>query len=215
MPAAETAWLATKKKTLHASERNTARVKKLREAFQKEISKIDPKRLKFVDESGVNLAMTRLYGRAQKGERVVGSVPQNYGDNVTILAALSVEGIQAPMTITGATDSDVFLAYVQHVLCPVLRAGDVVVIDNLSAHKSESIRACIQAQGARLIYLPPYSPDLSPIEQSWSKIKQHLRQAKARTRQALERAIKQALSTITEADARGWFSNCGYTVHAF
>jgi transposase len=137
-------------------------------------------------------------------------VPQNYGANLTMIAAL--DGIEAVMTIEGATDAEVFHAYAEQVLGPTLRPGDIVVLDNLSAHKMIAIREVIEGRGARLLYLPPYSLDLAPIEQAWSKIKTFLRTAKARTREALELAIQQALTTITAADAHGWFTYCGYTV---
>jgi transposase len=168
--------------------------------------------LKFIDESGTNIAMTRLYGRAPRGQRVVGSVPQNYGQNITMLAALSATGVEAVMTVEGATDGDVFRTYVRRVLAPTLSKGDIVVLDNLGAHKVEGVREVIEARGARLIYLPPYSPDLNPIERCWSKIKTALRAAKARTREALEVAISQALATVTESDARAWFKHCGYAL---
>jgi transposase len=168
--------------------------------------------LKFIDESGVNIAMTRLWGRAPKGQRVVGSVPQNWGSNITLLAALSASGVCATMTIEGATDTDVFCAYVSQVLSPTLCAGDIVVMDNLSAHKAQKVRELIEAKGARLVYLPPYSPDLNPIERCWSKIKTYLRAAKARTSERLNEAIKQAFETITESDARAWFKHCGYAL---
>ena len=177
------------------------------------IAELDLRRFKFIDESGVNLSLTRLYGRAPKGERVIGSVPQNYGENITMLASLSREGLGALMTVNGATDGDVFKVYVEQVLCPSLRRGDIVVMDNLGAHKVSGIREAIERRGAKLIYLPPYSPDLSPIEKCWSKIKQVLRGIGARTRETLEAAIKQAISTITKADAVAWFAHCGYPLN--
>lgn len=166
-----------------------------------------------MDEAGVNLALTRLFGRAPRGERVRDSVPQNYGENVTMLGALSVAGVEALMTVNGATDGDVFLAFVREVLSPTLQPGDVVIWDNLGAHRSQAVRAAVEARGARLLFLPPYSPDLNPIERCWSKIKTFLRAAKARTREALEEAIKQALATVTESDARAWFAHCGYALN--
>jgi transposase len=156
--------------------------------------------------------MTRQYGRAPRGERVVGAVPQNYGANVTMLAALSLQGVGAVMTVDGATDAAVFHAYVEHVLCPTLVPGDVVIMDHLRAHKVAGIRERIEAGGARLIYLPPYSPDLSPIEPCWSKLKALLRTAQARTREALDAAIQQVLAAVTASDARGWFRHCGYAL---
>jgi transposase len=158
---------------------------------------MDGRRLKFVDESGVNLAMTRLYGRAPRGTRVIGSVPQNYGSNVTILGTLGVQGLQAVMTVEGATDTDVFRTYIKRVLGPTLRPDDLVVMDNLRAHKAVGVQQALARRGARLLYLPPYSLDLSPIEPCWSKVKTALQKAKARTRDALDTAITYALTTVT------------------
>ena len=186
---------------------------KAREHYRATSGQLDLSRLKFVDESGVNLALTRLFGRAPRGARVCDSVPQNYGENVTMLGALSLSGIEALMTVNGATDGDIFLVFVREVLAPTLSAGDVVIWDNLGAHRSQVVRAAVEARGATLIFLPPYSPDMNPIERCWSKIKTLLRAAKARTREALEAAIKQALAMVTESDARAWFAHCGYTVN--
>jgi transposase len=202
--------LAAQKKSLHASERDTARVQQARADYREIIEPLEIESLRFIDESGVNLAMTRAYGRSRRGERVVGAVPQNYGQNVTMIAALALHGPEAVMTIDGATDAAVFRAYVEQVLCPTLTAGDIVVMDNLRAHKVAGIREHIEARGARLIYLPPYSPDFSPIEPCWSKLKTLLRAAQARTREALEAAIRDALVAVTPSDARGWFRHCGY-----
>jgi transposase len=157
--------------------------------------------------------LTRLYGRAPRGQRARGSAPINYGQNLTLIGALSSGGIDALLTIEGATDGEVFRAYTERVLCPTLEAGDIVVMDNLGAHKVSGIREAIEACGASLIYLPPYSPDLSPIERCWSKIKTALRGMSARTRRKLERAIKRALETITESDALAWFAHCGYQLN--
>ena len=154
--------------------------------------------------------MTRLYGRAPRGERAVGSVPQNYGANLTLIGALGTGGLGALMTIEGATDGAVFRAWTERVLCPTLEAGDVVVMDNLGAHKVRGIREAIEGRGAELLYLPPYSPDFSPIELCWSKLKAGLRGAGARTRRALESAIKRLMLTVTESDAEAWFAHCGY-----
>lgn len=157
--------------------------------------------------------MTRQFGRARPGERVNEAVPQNYGENISMLASISLAGLAAPMTIEGAVDGLVFLEYVKQVLCPTLRVGDVVVMDNLSSHKVKGVAEAIEAVGAKLLYLPPYSPDLNPIEKCWSKIKTYLRRAKARSREALESALKDALLLITKADAEGWFRSCGYSLH--
>jgi transposase len=156
--------------------------------------------------------MTRPYGRAAPGERVVGAVPQNYGAHVTMIAALSLHGVDAVMTIDGATDAEVFRAYVEHVLGPTLVPGDIVIMDNLRAHKVAGIRERIEACGAQLVYLPPYSPDLSPIEPCWSKLKTLLRAAQARTRDAIDAAIEHVLAAVTLSDARGWFRHCGYAL---
>jgi len=204
--------LTTQKKSLHASERDTPRVQHAREAYRQRITALDLRRLKFVAESGVNLAMTRLYGRAPAGERAIGSVPQNYGQNVTMLGSLGVQGLEAVMTVDGATDTEVFRTYVKRVLGPTLTPGDIVVMDNLGAHKAVGVQQAIARRGARLLYLPPYSPDLSPIEPCWSKLKTALRKAKARTRAALDAAIAEAITTVSHTDAWGWFKHCGYSI---
>lgn len=154
--------------------------------------------------------MTRLWGRAPKGERVVESTSQGHWKVLTTLGAMSLRGIDAAMTIPSATDGEVFRAYVEQVLCPRLQPGDVVVMDNLSAHKVAGIRQLIEDCGAQLLYLPPYSPDLNPIEPAWSKFKQFLRAAKARTSEALDQAITEALKTITADNAAAWFRHSGY-----
>ena len=197
---------------IYASERDLERVQIRRDEYQAEIAGISGG-LKFLDEAGSNLAMTRLYGRAAPGERVYDNVPQNYGENITMLACLSEDGLSAPMTLEGAVDGSVFLAYVEQVLAPTLSTGDVLIMDNLGVHKVKGVREAIEGRRAKLIYLPPYSPDLNPIEKCWSKIKTYLRAARARTRQALEQALKEALLLVTEKDAQGWFASCGYPVY--
>ena len=184
-----------------------------RGAYEGELELEDITRFKFLDEAGSNLAMTRVYGRGAKGEREVEAVPKDCGENMTMLASLSFSGIEATMTINGAVDSIVFKVYVEEVLCRSLKAGDIVIMDNLSVHKAKGVRELIEACGAKLIYLPPYSPDLNPIEKCWSKIKTYLRRAKARTRAELEKALKEALLLITPEDAGGWFKSCGYAIH--
>jgi transposase len=186
----------------------------LREGWRESAADFLAGRLKFIDESGSNLALTRLFGRAAPGERIAEGVPQNRGENVTTLAALSLSGVEAAMTVDGAVDGAVFLAYVREVLSPTLSEGDIVVMDNLRAHQVSGVAELIEAQGARVEYLPPYSPDYNPIEKCWSKVKTYLRKAKARTREALEAALKEALLQITAADARAWFTHCGYPVHS-
>jgi transposase len=157
--------------------------------------------------------MTRRYGRGQHGARVHDAVPKNFGRNVTILGTLSCQGLEAVMTVDGATDSAVFQAYVTQVLVPTLSPEDIVIMDNLSAHKVAGVNEAIAAAGARLLYLPPYSPDLSPIENCWSKLKAILRKVKARTRDTLDEALKHGIEKITAADAAGWFTHCGYALH--
>lgn len=166
----------------------------------------------FLDESGATTQMTRNYGRAPRGERVREATPQGHWKILTMVAALTTRGLEAPMTIAEPTDGDIFLAYIEQVLCPRLRPGQVVVMDNLSAHKVSGVRELIEARGARLLYLPPYSPDLNPIEQAWSKIKQVLRSLKARTAETLDHALAEALKTITAENAVAWFAHCGYGV---
>jgi transposase len=210
VPGAPAPGLTPQKKSLHASERDTPRLQQARQDYRRRLTALDLRRLKFVDESSVNLAMTRLYGRAPAGERAVGSVPQNYGPNVTMLGALSIQGLQAVMTVDGATDADVLRTYVKQVLGPTLSPGDMVVMDNLQAHKAVGVQQAIARRGARLRYLPPYAPDLSPIEPCWSKVKTALRKVKARTRARLDTAIAEAMVTVSHADAWGWFKHCGY-----
>jgi transposase len=169
--------------------------------------------MKFVDESGATLAMTRRYGRAAPGQRVVDSVPGNYGTNYTMRAAVGLDGLHAPWVIDGAVNGDIFRCWVRDILCPTLQAGEVVLWDTLAAHKVVGIEELITGRGARLRRLSPYSPDVHPLEQGGAKIKTFLRQAKARTVEALIDAINQALDTVTETDLRGWFAHCGYPVH--
>jgi transposase len=142
------------------------------------------------------------------------TTPKNYGRNVTIIGSLSCYGLDAVMTVEGATDAAVFRAYVSRVLAPTLRPGDVVVMDNLAAHKVAGIEDAITERGAELIYLPPYSPDYSPIESCWSKLKTKLRSLKARTRTQLDEAISKAMNTISNSDSRGWFDHCGYSLNS-
>ena len=164
----------------------------------------------FLDESGVTTQMTRLWGRAARGERVQEGAPGGHWQILTLLGALTAGGLVATMTIPCPTDGDVFLAYVEQVLCPALKPGQVVVMDNLSAHKVSGVRDRIEQAGATLLYLPPYSPDFNPIEKAWSKIKQLLRSAKARTAEALDDAVAQAIAAITPQNATAWFHHCGY-----
>jgi transposase len=156
--------------------------------------------------------MTRTHARAPSGERAVAAVPKNWGETVTVVAGLTLGGIIAPMMLHGAMNSRAFEAYVEQCLAPELRKGDVVVLDNLAPHKKPIVRELIERAGARLLYLPPYSPDLNPIEPSWSKFKSILRSLAARTSEALQHGVRFALRAITPGDARGWFQHCGHAV---
>lgn len=171
----------------------------------------DVQRLVFIDESAAKTNMTRLRGRARRGERVRDHAPYGHWNTTTMLGSIRLDGTISCMAVDGATTRDVFRAYVRHVLCPTLRPGDIVVADNLSAHKDRESETLIEARGAHLEFLPPYSPDFNPIENMWSKVKTHLRAAKARTHETLITAIGQALKSITSTDAQGYFFSCGYT----
>lgn len=157
--------------------------------------------------------MTRLYGRAPKGRRAHGHAPHGHWRVRTMIASIRADGETACMSIDSPTDRDVFLAFTVNVLVPALRPGDIVVMDNLRAHKSATVQDAIRAAGAEIEYLPPYSPDLNPIEKMWSKIKALLRAAEARTSCALDSAITKALLAVTPSDARAWFASCGYTLN--
>jgi transposase len=165
----------------------------------------------FVDESGFNTSMTRLRARAPRGKRAYGKVLRNRGKNTTLMAAITLEGAMGEaMTIEGATDSEAFEAYVEHFLAPSLSEEQVVVLDGLGAHRTEKVKELIEARGADLVFLPSYSPDLNPIEEAFSKIKQLVRTLGARTREALVEAIERALAAVTPEDAAGWFAHAGY-----
>jgi transposase len=205
--------LRRKKKSLHDSERDTPRVQALRQDFEARLVSWLAKHLKFIDETGIHLGMTRLYGRALPGERVVDAVPSHSGQHFTLLATIGLTGVSAPWVLEGAVDGAAFEVYVRDVLGPTLVSGDIVLMDNLSAHKAPAITAVIMAHDARVEFLPPYSSDWNPIEQCWSKIKTVLRTAKSRTFDELIEALKTALASITEQDARAWFAYCGYPVN--
>jgi transposase len=155
--------------------------------------------------------MTRLRGRAPKGQRLHAQAPQGHWHTTTLIGALRLDGSTACMTIEGATDTEAFRACVQEVLLPALRPGDIVVMDNLSPHKSQPTLELMARAGVEVLFLPAYSPDFNPIEKMWSKLKACLRKAEARTREELEQAIAQALKTVTAQDARNWFASCGYS----
>ena len=166
-----------------------------------------------MDEAGVNTAMTRRFARAPSGQRAHDSAPRNYGEQTSLISALCLErGLLATMTVQGAVDTLCFDAYVAQVLSPHLGRGDVVVLDNLGAHKASCLEQVAEERGAQVLWLPPYSPDYSPIENCWSKIKTALRAAKARTREELDKALAKAIELVTKADIQGWFKHCGYSV---
>jgi transposase len=201
----EAARAAAQKKSLHAVERDSEANRERRAEFHRRILSTDPQRLIFLDESGVTTSMTRLRARSLGGRRIHEPTPGGHWKIMTVLGAMSARGMLASMTIEAATDADIFLAYLDHVLCPVLRQRDVVVMDNLSSHKVQGVRERIEAAGAELLYLPPYSPDLNPIEKAWAKLKQLIRSAKPRTNEALQQAIAEALQKITPQNAQAWF----------
>ena len=171
---------------------------------------MDVARFVFVDESGAKTNMTRLYGRAIAGQRATDDTPSGHWCTTTMISSVRLDGSTACMVVEGATTKDIFEAYIEQILLPTLKAGDIVVLDNLSAHKSRQARELIQSVGAELWYLPTYSTDLNPIEKMWSKIKSILRTLKARTKEALVYAIAKALEMVTASDAKGWFESCGY-----
>jgi transposase len=168
------------------------------------------KDLIFVDEAGVNLALTRLFARSPKGERAYGKRPQKRGENVSMIGALSLSGVVTQISLIGATDGLTFEAFISQKLLPKLWAGACVVMDNCSIHLGEEIQALIEQVGARLIYLPPYSPDFSPIENCWSKIKSRLRSLGARTYPSLAKAIEEAFNQVSLKDVQSWFTHCCY-----
>jgi transposase len=204
---------SSEKKSVHAAERDTEVNRLKREEFLERIRTIPPERLIFLDESGIKLSMTRLYARCVGGRRIHETTPGGHWKVLTILGAMRLSGIHAAMTIEAATDGDIFLAYVEQVLCPTLGAGDVVVMDNLSSHKGAKVHDFLQARGAEVLYLPPYSPDLNPIEKAWAKMKQYLRSVRARTREHLDRAIAEAITLITPDNAKAWFRHSIITLY--
>lgn len=164
----------------------------------------------FVDEMGINIEMARDYGRATPGERVVDTKPSTRGENLSVIGALGYDRMRATMSLPGAVDGEAYLVFTKGVLAPGLRVGDIVFMDNVPTHKMPVIEQSINDVGAQVIFLPPYSPDFSPIENCWSKIKTFLRGVGARTRNELEPALSRALATITIDDIAGWFAHCGY-----
>jgi len=198
--------LDAKKKTVGASERT----EETRAAWREHLKQLDARKLVVIDECGSNIGLTPLYARAPKGTRAYGSVPRNRGKNTTLIAALGWSGMGESMIIEGSTNAAAFELYVEEILAPSLTEGQVVIMDNLAAHKGKKVEQLIEAKGCQLLFLPGYSPDFSPIEETFSKLKAHLRRAGARTREALQEALCQALLTVTTQDAQGWFRHCGF-----
>lgn len=196
----------TRKKTIVASERKEDE----REKWREYVKDLNARNFVFLDESGSSIALTRLYARAPKGKRAIGSLPRNRRKNITLLASLSPSGIGETMLIEGAANTEIFEIYVEQFLVPSLKEGQIVIMDNLSIHKGQKVRELIEARGCQLVFLPAYSPDFSPIEEAFSKIKAVLRKIGARTHEALQQAIAEALLTVTTTDALGWFRHCGY-----
>jgi len=184
----------------------------LRAAWQLLVAgEVDAERLVFADEMGTNVSLSPLYGWSRKGERAFGSAPRNWGKNVTLLASITRRGLGPCLAVEGSTTREVFETYLERVLAPTLKPGQMVVMDNLSAHKGGRVKEIIEGRGCELLYLPPYSPDFNPIEQAFSKVKGILRRAEARTRASLIEAMGPALSAVSARDVRGFFGHCGYS----
>jgi transposase len=191
-----------------ASERDEVQ----RAAFRAVVAPLDQSRFIFVDETSTSLAMTRSYARAPRGQRAYGAVPRNHGPNLSVIGPWGLKGMVAALSVEGAVDTDVFDVFVRRVLLPALTPGAVVLLDNLNVHHASCIEQAVRAAQGQVLFLPSYSPDFSPIEPCWSKVKTFLRGVAARTRQRLETARKSAFLTIRPEDIRGWFTHCGYLV---
>ncbi|OHE87600.1 MAG: transposase [Verrucomicrobia bacterium RIFCSPLOWO2_12_FULL_64_8] len=198
------------KKTTRAAEQDRPDIKAARIRWRRAQPGWDSQRLVFLDETGLNTKLARLYGRCPRGQRCVGAIPHGHWQTSTFIAALRAERISAPFLIEGAINAEVFTVYLRQVLCPELRVGDIVILDNLSTHKTEGVAELISAQGASVRYLPAYSPDLNPIEQAFAKLKAHLRQAAARTLDELQYALVKSLLTFSPAHCQGFFRHARY-----
>ena len=201
-----------RKKRPSRPEQDREDVAEARRAWRAELAGIDPARLVFIDETGIDTRMTRPYARAAGGQRAVGKVPRGRWERLTVIGALALDGLVASRGVAAATGTAVFLAFTEEVLIPALRERPdaLVVMDNLGAHKAEAVRGALDRAGLAHRYLPSYSPDLNPIERAWSKLKTRLRAVGARSKEALEQALGPALATITAQDAQGWFRLAGY-----
>jgi transposase len=198
--------LDAKKKTIRASEQDDL----ARAAWREQAKQLPTQDLVIVDETGTQINMTPLYAYAPRGERAVGKVPRNYGANLTLIASLSLEGMGEAMLLDGSADAAAFETYIEQILAPSLRPGQIVILDNLSIHLGPRVKQAIEARGCQLLFLPACSPDFSPTEGAFSKLKALLRRVGARTREALQDAIIEALPRIATQDALGWFWHCGY-----
>jgi transposase len=200
-----------KKRSVGASERDEF----LRAAWRAMVAgTTQAERFVFVDECSTNVSLRPLYAWSRRGERAHCSAPRNWGKNVTLLSSMRLSGMGPSLAVEGATTRAVFEAYVEQALAPSLHPGQVVVMDNLTAHKGQRVRELIEERGCKLVFLPPYSPDFNPIEQAFSKLKGILRGAEARTREALIEAMGRALSAVTATDVSGFFGHCGYRAKA-
>jgi transposase len=206
--------ISVQKKSVHAAEQDRPDVVERRRQWAQQTERIDPSRLVFLDESGAKTNMTRTYGWALGGQRVIEAVPHGHWHTTTMLAAIRVEGVipEACLALEGAINGAVFEQYVREMLAPALQPGDIVVMDNLASHKGKGIAEAIEAAGAHLWYLPPYSPDLNPIERMWSKIKSLLKKTKARAQTSLYRAIGMALQTVSAAELAHYYAAAGYAI---
>ena len=198
------------KKTAHAAEQDRPDVKEARETWRANQPSLDPARLVFIDETGTTTKLTRLHGRCAVGQRLLGAVPHGHWKTTTFIAGLRTTGITAPFVIDAPTNRDVFLAYIQRCLVPTLTSGDIVIMDNLPAHKVAGVRSSIEAAGAQLLYLPPYSPDLNPIEMAFSKLKALLRKAAERSVADLWDRIGTSLDQFSSTECKNYFTHAGY-----
>lgn len=197
---------------IHAAEQDRPDVAARRSVWRVEQLGLDPRKLIFIDETCCKTNMTRLRGRAPRGERLIEKVPHGHWKTTTLIAALDHSGMRCATTVDGAVNADVFTAFCEQVLAPTLRAGEIVVMDNLTSHKVASVRASMQSAGAQVLYLPPYSPDLNPIELAFSKLKQLMRSARHRLVRDLWNDTQRMLNAITPTDAAHFFDHCGYTL---
>jgi transposase len=200
-----------KKKSIHAAEQDRPDVAAARKALRKEQLILDPKQLVFIDETGATTKMTRLYGRAPQGKRLVDKVPHGHWKTTTFICGLHYDGITAPFVLDGPMDGPHFLAYVEQILAPTLKKGQIVFLDNVSTHKVDGVEEAIEARGARAVFLPAYSPDLNPIEQLFARLKSFLRKMKARTVEELWRAIASFLKGVSKEECHAYLANSGYT----